>query len=244
MGQGKLKAQRREELRRLRHAQESVQSKSANVIEHQTGMALLDLVRRNILRNGDMHPLKPIMRQYIAQAIAADRHERGDETIPMIDWTPFEEAVIPEDDLKKMLAVDPVAPLRVVLNSMYQVIVYDCGNKLIKLSIRRLDRRPIRNWRHLQRIKNELVGPENEAFELFPMESRLTDSANQFFLYCFVEPGLKIPVGWRERLVVDSPEGDVQQESFRPCDLPPDAKPPAEVDARILAATKSIDPPK
>lgn len=34
-----------------------------------------------------------------------------------------------------------------------------------------------------RRIKNELLGPEYEAIELFPAESRLLDSANQYHLF-------------------------------------------------------------
>lgn len=53
------------------------------------------------------------------------------------------------------------------------------------LSINRVDRRPIRNWRHLQQIKNEVCGELWTGAEYFPPEDRLIDSANQYHLFCF-----------------------------------------------------------
>jgi hypothetical protein len=68
-------------------------------------------------------------------------------------------------------------------------------NGLVWLSIRRNDRKAIRDWRHLQWIKNEVAGPEREAMEIFPRESRLVDTANQYHL--FVLPvGFDIGLGW------------------------------------------------
>src|SRR5262245_23036673 len=45
------------------------------------------------------------------------------------------------------------------------------------LSIKRIDKEPIMDWRDLQAIKNILCGPEHEAFQLFPATSRCVDSA-------------------------------------------------------------------
>ena len=64
------------------------------------------------------------------------------------------------------------------------------------LSIKRLDREIIRDWRHLQRIKTELCGAEREAIEIFPPESQLVDSANQFHLWVLPE-GRLLSVGFR-----------------------------------------------
>jgi hypothetical protein len=47
------------------------------------------------------------------------------------------------------------------------------------------------DWRELQRIKNDVVGPEWEAVELFPAESRLLDPSNYYLLWC----APKIPIG-------------------------------------------------
>ena len=84
---------------------------------------------------------------------------------------------------------------------------------IVQLSIRRLDRGPTRDWRDFQRIKNQLVGPECEAIELYPAESRLVDTANQFHLWCVADPEFRFPFGYSERLVSgeSSGAGDVQR---------------------------------
>jgi len=61
----------------------------------------------------------------------------------------------------------------------------DAEPRLRYLSINRLDRRAMRNWRHLQQIKNEVCGELWTGIEFFPPEDRLVDSANQYHLYCF-----------------------------------------------------------
>ena len=77
------------------------------------------------------------------------------------------------------------------------------------LSIKRQDKAPIMDWRDLQDIKNKLAGPEVEAIQLFPAESRLVDSANQYHLWCIMKEGKerqpRIPVGWTQRFVIDEP---------------------------------------
>ena len=74
---------------------------------------------------------------------------------------------------------------------------------LTHLSVRNNDNTPIRDWRDMQYIKNELVGEENEGFELYPRESRLVDTANQFHIWVFQEEKNGIPIGWEERVVTD-----------------------------------------
>ena len=59
------------------------------------------------------------------------------------------------------------------------------GQLMTHLSIRNTENTAIRDWRDMQYIKNELVGDENEGFELFPKESRLVDTANQFHIWVF-----------------------------------------------------------
>lgn len=75
------------------------------------------------------------------------------------------------------------------------------------LSIRRLDRAPCRDWRDFQRIKNQLVGPECEAVELYPAESRLVDTANQFWLWCSNDPTFRYPIGFDAGRTVTSESG-------------------------------------
>jgi hypothetical protein len=93
------------------------------------------------------------------------------------------------------------------VNDIYQVFIttYDNGS-LRHLSIKRHDRAPIHDWRDLQHIKNELVGAECEAVELYPAESRRVDEANQFHLYAFPS-GYRVPFGFQCRNVLDDGEG-------------------------------------
>lgn len=91
-------------------------------------------------------------------------------------------------------------------NDLYQVQVFrDPDNKSIALNIRRVDGYPGRNWRHFQQIKNELVGPECEAVELYPAESRLVDTSNKYHLFCCTDPTFRFPFGWQDRDVCFEP---------------------------------------
>ena len=56
------------------------------------------------------------------------------------------------------------------------------------LSIKRHDREPIHDWRDLQEIKNQIVGREHLAYEIYPPESLLYDTANQYHLWVMNEP--------------------------------------------------------
>lgn len=81
------------------------------------------------------------------------------------------------------------------INDIYQVNVLrgkDCDqyvhSKLLKgkcdyLTIKRLDKKAVHDWRHFQIIKNELCGDEREAVEIYPGETRLVDTANQYHLW-------------------------------------------------------------
>lgn len=72
---------------------------------------------------------------------------------------------------------------------------------MIWLSIRRQDRQPARDWRDFQRIKNQLAGPEWEAVEIYPAESRKVDGANQYHLWCFQ---FTLGFGFNQRVVANS----------------------------------------
>jgi hypothetical protein len=80
-------------------------------------------------------------------------------------------------------------------NDIYEVIVYWNEEGGAHLSIKRYDRAAVRNWRHLQQIKNEVCGEFREALELFPSEHRIADNANQMHLWVMPE-GMLIPVGF------------------------------------------------
>lgn len=49
-------------------------------------------------------------------------------------------------------------------------------------------------WRDLQRIKNELVGPERVAIQVYPADKTLVDQADLYHLWVLPE-GMEIPFG-------------------------------------------------
>lgn len=123
--------------------------------------------------------IPPVERALIAQSLAEQGYP-ADELLALVD-----------DD-------------SIFLNDKYQVTVrrFQCDfGDMAHLSIKRRDREPIRDWREMQAIKNELVGPEFEAVELYPAESRLVDTANQYHLWALLTPGLRFPFGFQTRLV-------------------------------------------
>lgn len=71
----------------------------------------------------------------------------------------------------------------------------------VHLSIHSNDRSHLRDWRDYQRLKNEILGEDWEAVELYPAESRLVDTSNQFHLFAFAPP-FKFPFGYQTRAVV------------------------------------------
>lgn len=79
---------------------------------------------------------------------------------------------------------------------------------LVHLSINSHNRAPVRRWRHLQQIKNEIMGEDRWAVEVFPAEDDLADTSNQYHLW--VMPAGETPgFGFRGRLV-STPE-DVER---------------------------------
>lgn len=81
------------------------------------------------------------------------------------------------------------------------------GMLIWHLSIKRLDKQPIMDWRDLQAIKTQLCGAEAEALQLFPAESRKVDTSNQYHLWVLMKgPGghfPTIPIGWQTQMVLD-----------------------------------------
>jgi hypothetical protein len=82
------------------------------------------------------------------------------------------------------------------------------------LSIKRLDREPIHDWRDLQTIKNMIVGEHHEGIEIYPAEDRLVDTSNQYHLWVFADPEFRLPIGFDERCVTDVVVGKSKQRPF------------------------------
>ena len=105
---------------------------------------------------------------------------------------------------------------RLFVNDTYQVSMSQLfrSNKLgwpdfLHLSIIRLDLQEVRSWSDMQEIKNQLVGPDYEAIEVFPAESRRVDMGNAYHLWVFIgDRGfapVTVPVGWMQRQVRGEP---------------------------------------
>ena len=141
---------------------------------------------------------------------------------PPATMEPFQAARLPEDAFDAAmiarkfgvphdLAAAQVEQLRrqsVHMNNRYQVNAQtleapfgEFVGDVIWLSIKRRDKAPVHDWRDLQVIKNLIVGPEHEGFEIYPAESRLVDTANQYHVFVFLDPKVRLPVGFRTREV-------------------------------------------
>jgi hypothetical protein len=68
--------------------------------------------------------------------------------------------------------------------------------EMTHLEVSRVDKQPIFSWHDMQLIKNEIVGAECEAIEIFPAESRMVDFENNYHLWVFANPKVRIPCGF------------------------------------------------
>lgn len=140
---------------------------------------------------------------------------------------PFHAATLPRETLdvaafaarhglSEEVAASQIERLRaqaIYMNDRYQVNLeivrapfgHENGD-MFWLSIKRRDRAPVHDWRELQQIKNMIVGNEHEAFEVYPAESRLVDTANQYHLWVFMDPTVRMPVGYKKREVLGTGE--------------------------------------
>lgn len=82
---------------------------------------------------------------------------------------------------------------------------------LVHISIKRVDKAPVHDWRHFQEIKNMLVGPTFEAMELYPAEARVVDTANQYHLWAFGNPEALKTIGFPVGLKQDENAGGARQ---------------------------------
>lgn len=83
------------------------------------------------------------------------------------------------------------------LNNRYAVQVSEIDTdwgRVTHLWIRRHDSQPVRSWPDLQRIKNEIAGPDRLAVEVFPPQSEVVDLANMLHLWV-LPVGFTLPFG-------------------------------------------------
>lgn len=125
-------------------------------------------------------------------------------------WDKFEEATGYVND--KVVTMEPNSTLW--KNRFYTVVKTVLEPELgeasgLHLSIRHNERKAVRDWRHFQRIKNELAGTEREAVEIFPPESQLVDTSNQYHLWVLPE-GTTSFFTWNEGRHVTNEANDPQ----------------------------------
>jgi len=128
--------------------------------------------------------------------------------------------------VEERIKINGTVPV-VYINSIYQVNVREEAEGVTWLSIKRRDKESIHDWRELQEIKNKLCGPEREGLELYPAESRLVDTSNQFHIFVLPK-GEKFPYGYGDRLIVEGHEGELnkgsKQRPFKEDQVPSDIK--------------------
>lgn len=171
-----------------------------------------DTARAAVLRPG----LAPAARKMLVTLTGAiKRMSGGGREEPR--WEPMERAeAVPLTEEKKAIwlaelrKTDPKVTAEMMeaelargvlwKNNIYTVAVYDNGpdskgGRFLHLSIKRNDRETVHDWRHLQRIKTEIAGPDAEGVELYPAESRVVDMANQYHLWVFTKAKLEFGFG-------------------------------------------------
>lgn len=82
-------------------------------------------------------------------------------------------------------------------NNIYSVQVCEVQTEwglVLQVGIKRHDEKKSFPWQHLQRIKDELIGEERLAIEVFPPRSLLCDVANMRWLWVLPET-MGLPFG-------------------------------------------------
>ncbi len=93
-------------------------------------------------------------------------------------------------------------------NDLYQACVDVQENGWVHISLKRNDRGTYISWQHKQWIKNDIVGEDKNAMEMFPAEDRVVNCANQYHLWVHKELAhIGFPIGY----VTDKPYGKAQQ---------------------------------
>jgi hypothetical protein len=153
------------------------------------------------------------------------RHWKPLSEISVDDFNPIRQEVVNvtmeqykcTENEARMILEHEHRSARYWVNDLYQVMVAPCGpkNKMLHINIRRRDGGMFKDWRHFQQIKNEVAGPEREAVEIYPRESRLVDTSNKWHLWVAPE-GATVDLGWFERDVQFEENRDVPGMRQRP----------------------------
>lgn len=128
---------------------------------------------------------------------------------------------LPREHIESVIMDEIGRTEAVWMNNIYQVNVtrrdgVEGWPAMIHLSIKRRDKQPVgvEHFRDFQRIKDELVGTDHEAVELYPAKERLVDTANQYHLWVLTKAGIRFPFGYADGLVDGISDGGAVQRPF------------------------------
>jgi hypothetical protein len=122
-------------------------------------------------------------------------------------------------------------PHEIWANDLYSVYVRYIGphdrprsEQAIHISFHRHNRAAIRDWRHVQAIKNEVAGPERIGIEVYPPESMLMDEANEYHIWVLPPEALEegfpflLPrrVGTQEDMEAEQGKTRARQRDWQP----------------------------
>ena len=106
--------------------------------------------------------------------------------------------------LEKLISDQDKTP--VFMNDTYQVMVHESNDVFSRemtegmtyLSIKRIDKKPLRSWEDLYEIKNALVpdGKRRWGVELFPPSHHLVNTSNQYHIWVYPK-GFYPPFGFK-----------------------------------------------
>lgn len=172
---------------------------------HMAGDRSVDHVADQVVtKDADMSAVAPgsSVGEQIAQLVKSEKmtpFERAEMDIPTLEEAMTAGNLSAQEAQQQ---IDWMKSQAVYINNLYQVNIEFMPEEGAHLMIRRIDRQPIHNWGHFQQIKNELLGKECEAIEIYPKVSRLVDDKNHYHLFGYRTPNFKFPFG------IDKPKSE------------------------------------
>jgi len=77
-----------------------------------------------------------------------------------------------------------------IVDNLYKVYIAQTG-KYKHLRIRRIDDLPVSSFSDMQNIKNQFLGPETEAIQVYPKVSNYINNSNTYHLFTW--DGIETP---------------------------------------------------
>lgn len=158
---------------------------------------------------------------------------------PSRKWTPLKQTGTYADDQKLKYRGKSNGQVEGWTNDLYEITVrrysdgwaFDETMPWVYIGIAAVDGAARHDWRDMQKIKNQICGPEWEAVEVFPAESRLIDPSNYYLLFC----APKIPIGrFTSRQIADPSNSLAPQRGWAPGEQPRDS-------GKFLERRESLD---